>query len=354
MAYTLNSAKDARGDEHLFMEVFARHRAAIEQYQRTHGGDLEGAFQAVIGTPWPAGRSVKIANGVPEMTKDRTVLSVLGKYVAPIAGAVAAPYLLPLITGGGGAAAAGGVGLGETAAVTGLGGSGFAGSAGGLGATAVGAGGVATPVVAGGAEAGRQLVASRQTVPPSGDLPMGGRGVGPDSYTGGQNILNTLERWGGLVGDIGQTVTGAAAGSAEGRRADAEANARGIAENNRAKVEAARYNRETPSYRTNQVARGEVLNTMQDAPKTGDPRIDKFAGGGLRPSAFGPQSRQAGSELSRMALMKLMDPASDQLTPQEIEPTKPSTAENIAAGAGLGMNVFGLLSKYGKHLNGPR
>ena len=45
------------------------------------------------------------------MTKDRTVKSVLGKYVAPIAGAVVAPFALPALLGGGGAAA-GGAGCG--------------------------------------------------------------------------------------------------------------------------------------------------------------------------------------------------------------------------------------------------
>lgn len=98
MAYQLNTAKDSRGDEHLFMDQFQKRLPDILRYKREHGGDLEGAFQQVTGTPWPAGRSVKMNDGQPEMTKDRSVGSVLGKYVAPAglaALAAFAPAALP-------------------------------------------------------------------------------------------------------------------------------------------------------------------------------------------------------------------------------------------------------------------
>lgn len=167
-------------------------------------------------------------------------------------------------------------------------------------------------------------------------------------------ILGALGRYSGAIGDVGNVLSEAAGASASGRRLDDQINARGIAENNQAKTNAAVYNRDLPAARTNQVARGEVLNTMQDAPLTGDARIDKFAGGGLRPSAFGPQSRQAGAEMSRQALGHLMDPASDRLTPQEIPPTQASTPENIAAGVGIGADLFSLLAKYGRQPNGTR
>ncbi len=106
MAYKLNSAKDSQGDEDQYVQDFIANQAAIEQYKRANGGDLEHAYQAVTGKPWPAGRSVKIKHGTAEMTKDRTVKSVLGKYVAPIAAGVAAPFILPLIAGAGGAGGA--------------------------------------------------------------------------------------------------------------------------------------------------------------------------------------------------------------------------------------------------------
>lgn len=110
MAYQINSAKDASGQEHLFMEMFNRLAPQIQAYKQQRGGDLEGAFQAITGTPWPEGRSVKLGRGgIPEMTKDRTVKSVLGKYVVPIAaGALTAGFGIPALMAGGGAAAAGG------------------------------------------------------------------------------------------------------------------------------------------------------------------------------------------------------------------------------------------------------
>ena len=105
MAYTPTTS------EAQFVAQFEKNRPAIEAYKRAHGGDLEGAFRAVTGVPWPEGRSVKIDDGRPVMTKDRTVLSVLGKYVAPIAGAVAAPFVLPALAGAGGAAGAASTGI---------------------------------------------------------------------------------------------------------------------------------------------------------------------------------------------------------------------------------------------------
>lgn len=123
MAYQLNSAKDSRGDEQLYMEVFNRLRPQIEAYKQQHGGDLEGAFGAVTGTPWPEGRSVKISHGVPEMTKDRTIGSVLGKFVAAPAAIAAtsifAPGALPAVGKGllgAGKALGGAFGLGGGAA----------------------------------------------------------------------------------------------------------------------------------------------------------------------------------------------------------------------------------------------
>lgn len=120
MAYTLNSAKDSLGNEDQFMAEFNKRAPEIIAYKNAHGGDLEGAFQAVTGKPWPSGRSVKKSGAGFEMTKDRTVKSVLGKYVAPIAGAVAAPFVLPALFGAGGAAAGTGAGA-STAAATGAG-----------------------------------------------------------------------------------------------------------------------------------------------------------------------------------------------------------------------------------------
>lgn len=161
----------------------------------------------------------------------------------------------------------------------------------------------------------------------------GGTGISGTAAGGSAagGILGTLKKYSGAAGDMGTLLTGAAGGAAEGRRKDAA--------ENRYRAE---YNRDLPAVRTNQVTRGEVLNTMQDAKPTGDPRIDKFGGGGLRPSAFGPMSRQAGGELARGALSNLMNPDQDRL-----KPSQAGMGENIAAGAGLGLSIFDLLRKYG-------
>ncbi len=174
MAYQLNSAKDASGHEELFVQKFKANQAKIVAYKNAHGGDLEHAYQAVTGEPWPEGRSVKIKNGQPEMTKDRTVKSVLGKYVLPAAAAVIAPYALSALAGGGGAAAAGaagssalpaGIGIGETGATVGLGSLGStlaptvaAGASGGLWSK------LAVPLLTTGIASGTNLVGTKMQV----------------------------------------------------------------------------------------------------------------------------------------------------------------------------------------------
>ncbi len=209
-----------------------------------------------------------------------------------------------LMGGIGGAGAAGGasVGIGESGAVTGI-----------------------TPAVAGGI----------------GEGAVAGGGLG-----GG--VLGALGKFGGMASDIGSVASGAAGGMAAGRRADADANMRATSLNNQAQLGAAQFNRDQPSVRTNQVARGDVMHTMQDAPLTGDARIDKFSGGGLRPSAFGADSRAAGAEMSRQAMGKLMNPTADEFHPTMTNPTDASLGEDILGGVGLGSSIFGLLSKYGR------
>lgn len=122
-------------EEQQFMADFQKNWPAIQEFRRQYPKEsLEGAYYKVTGKQWMPGRSVELDNGQPVMSKDRTVKSVLGKYVAPIgAGALtaltmggAAPVLAGLF-GGGGAGAAG------TAAGTSmLGGAGAGAGAGGI------------------------------------------------------------------------------------------------------------------------------------------------------------------------------------------------------------------------------
>lgn len=172
----------------------------------------------------------------------------------------------------------------------------------------------------------------------------GGAGAAGGAATGG-GILSTLGQWGERLRPLASVLSEGSGGMADDRRADDANNARAIAENNRALADVARFNLEAPGLRTNQAARGEILATMQDAPRTGDARVDKWAGGGLRPSAIGPQGRQAGSELSRQALLALMN-NSDRITPQPIPQSNPSAGENLMGGAGIGLNLFDTLSGF--------
>lgn len=162
-------------------------------------------------------------------------------------------------------------------------------------------------------------------------------GLAAAPFTGGASaaILPALSAVGGVLG-------GGAQGAAAGRRSDAAGQAQLNALNNQAMVSAGQFNLGAPSQRASQVARGDILSSMQDAPLLGDARIDKFAGGGFRPSAFGASSRQAGEELKRQALMALMS-GSDKLTPQMSTLMKSGMLERLGGVAGLVGGVAGAL-----------
>ena len=246
-----------------FLAFFNQRRPEIEAYKRQHGGDLEGAFQRVTGTPWPEGRSVKIHGGVPEMTKDRTVKSVLGKYVAPIGvGALtaltfggAAPALAGLFGGGGaaaGGAAAGGAAAGGAAA------GGTAATAGGL--TAAG------------------LVKTA--------LPLG---------------LSALGR-------LGQ-------GRAEGRAAEAEQQQA----QDRLRMQAAILQREAPGARMSDAVYGDTLANVQDYQLTGRGR-NLSSTGGLRPSLMSQGTRDLGKSASRQALLSQLGSTGEGQAPRGVDP----------------------------------
>jgi hypothetical protein len=96
--YSLNPMNANGVDERTFQTLYTQNKDAIDAYVRAHpkGKDpREAAFAAVTGQPWPDGRGV---NSAGQMTKDRTVKSVMGKYVVPIAaaavtGGAALPYM---------------------------------------------------------------------------------------------------------------------------------------------------------------------------------------------------------------------------------------------------------------------
>lgn len=308
-----------------FQQLLAKVQAANQQYLATPNSNGQRApYLNQILLTQQAATDYALSHGMPKgyvwdygtnqihqdsFTNNHPVLTALGLGGA----AVAAPYVFGALAGGGAAA----------------GSAGAAGAAGTLPATTtVGATGALAPAVA-----------------PATDIAAGTTAATAAGAAGaGGSIFDFLKKYGS---DIGGVLTNAAASNQAGNLAAAGQNARAIAENNQAKVEAAKYNLALPSVRANQTARGEILNTMQDAPLTGDPRIDKFSGGGLRPSAFGPQARQAGALEASTALNALQNPSTDRLTPQEIPPYNGSTLSNVLGGAGLGADIFSLLAKYG-------
>ena len=157
---------------------------------------------------------------------------------------------------------------------------------------------------------------------------------------GGGTITQALD----IASDLGGVLGAGAKSSADARRVDDVTGANMGTLNNRAQLDAGEFNMSAPGMRASQVARGDVLSTMKDAAPTGDARIDKFGGGGLRPSAFGPDSRQAGEALKKQAFMALMT-GSDQITPQMSAPSSSGLLEKIGGTAGVIGGITGMADK---------
>lgn len=285
-----------------FEDRFNANFPAIQAYKQSHGGSWEEAFQAVTGEAWPHGRDIALNEGRTggENVQDPGILPTLAKIGLIGGGGAAAlfgiPGLLPGILGGGGGAAAGAAG-------------------GMLPSTQIG----------------------------SGFLPA----IGGAASGGSGGVLGALGGIGGTLadhaGNIGKVLTGAAGANAAGRRDDSYADMNAATANNRARVDVGTFNMNAPVTRAQQVARGDLMaQTIPDARFTGSGKDIQFTGG-VRPSLFTDDSRNAGDALKREAMQALLT-KSDQFQPQLAQPRKAGAGENIAAGVGLGLNIFDVLN----------
>lgn len=171
---------------------------------------------------------------------------------------------------GGGAAALGGAGGGGGAAATGAAGAGTGAAVGTGGTVAAGSGGT----------------------------------VG--AINTAMSLWDKIKGFLPAAGNVGQVASGQAGALAQQQ----EAQDRQRTVRDALALQDAKFTQDNGLARTKQVAYGDALNNVQDVgvdfqPKSGT--LPSFnITGGLRPSLFGPNAKQAGSELSRQALLALM------------------------------------------------
>lgn len=105
-----------------------------------------------------------------------------------------------------------------------------------------------------------------------------------------------------------------------------------------------------PSTRAKQATLGDLLANIQDAKITAPSgiRMGNITGG-LRPSALGPNARAAGGELSRQALMALMDQRDQKF--QDMPLLNPPAISQTPK-AGKLENIFGTIGTIGGILGG--
>lgn len=146
---------------------------------------------------------------------------------------------------------------------------------------------------------------------------LGGGAAAAGGAAGGAMGLGSIL---GNVGKIGEAVSpilgGLAQGRAQGKQQDYQnESAHGNALNNAllqemaAKINAANQNQGMRSRLAGDAVRGDMIANVQDVniPDNGRVKVAHF-GGGMRPSAMGPNARQAGSMLSSGALSDMGQP----------------------------------------------
>ena len=282
MAYKLRTE-----EEYQFMREFEENLPAILEWKRQYPKESwEDTFQKVTGKPWMHGRSVKEKGGRFEMTKDRTVKSVLGKYVAlpaAYAGAV-------MLTGG----AASPLLFGATGAGAGAG-------AAGAGAAGAGAGGA-------GAAAGTGAAAAK---------------------------IGTAAKVAGIASRLAPVVSGAANRQSVSRQTD-NANAR---LSDAAALDRWKINQTLPTHRLAQamhaakVARAKPLKVEWGGPGSG-----KFTGtGGYHDDLVGDEVRNMSEDVMRQYIEQQLR---RETAPGATPPRDETGAEKALGWAGTGLNLY--------------
>lgn len=246
-----------------------------------------------------------------------------------------------------------------------------------LGPAAAGAGGAgaALPggVAAPGVTAGLGGALGGATIPVAGASALGAAGTGAGLGTaaaaggGGLGLSGIL----GAAGKIGGVLSNASGSQAASRQNDALFNLqrdratadvyntaqRSIFDKANTELQQKQFALQAPVTRARQTSLGDLLANIQDV------NIQAPAGinvpqitGGLRPSALGPNARAAGGELSRQALMALMNGSDtpttklDLLTPPTIrEMPQAGGAERVTGQLGTILGLAGTLGEvFGK------
>lgn len=141
---------------------------------------------------------------------------------------------------------------------------------------------------------------------------------------GGSSIWQQLAKLGSRGGEIADLTSALAAGRAEGRLAESQnAQDEDLLAMRRAELGIA-----APRARAVQTALGDLLSNVQDVQLNVPGIAASTTVGGVRPSALGPNARQAGAELSKKALEALIS-GSD---------IPPPTERPQASGVDTGLN----------------
>lgn len=137
----------------------------------------------------------------------------------------------------------------------------------------------------------------------------------------------------------------------KGRAAGRQAENAQLAEQQRAAIEAARFNREQPFVGAQAGVRGDILSNLQPISFTGGGR-DLRISGGLSPALLSGGTRQIGGAMNRQALLAALGGGQGggpfgQLNTAQFAPKKAGLLDKILGGAGIAGAGLGLAGDMG-------
>lgn len=160
------------------------------------------------------------------------------------------------------------------------------------------------------------------------------------------DFLNNIDL-SGLSTVLGNTASGIASGRTN------QANAQNAQDRNAisrylAGLQGTQLNLQAPSIQARQAAQGDILSNVQDANIQTPANVPRATiTGGLRPSLLGPNARAAGGQLSRQALLGLMNGPVTQAPPPLTPLPTGGSWDSIIGGGAAGAGILGSLVKGG-------
>lgn len=181
-------------------------------------------------------------------------------------------------------------------------------------------------------------------------------------FSGGASLaaMPALSQIGTIAGAVAPVIGGLAEGRSQGKQQEAINTRQALLDEFRSKIEANKLAAERPELRAEQARKGDLLANVQDVGVNASPEVMKHLvsfTGGKRPSALGPNAREAGRLMSDQALGYLKNGEDLPTAPSAeamLAPTKSGVLDKILGAAGPAMSLLGTVPPVARTMGGTQ